>query len=50
MKTYACYYVHADTGERNCIYCQGVKEYKPGDIIPASNGKDYIIVDFKMEG
>ena len=47
LHRYACYYIHADTGERSTIYCESVKEYKPGEEVPALFGNK-IVIDFEI--
>ena len=46
---YAAYYLDSKTGETAPIYYEGLKGWKPGDIIEQWNG-DRITIEFEVNG
>ena len=48
LHDYACWYVHAETGERTWLYCESMNQYNPGEQVPAENGVDYFVIDFEL--
>lgn len=48
LHDYACYYVHADTGEKVWMFCESMNQYSPGETVPAANGIDCIVIDYEL--
>ena len=48
LHDYACYYVHAETGEKTWMFCSSMNQYHAGETAPAENGIDYLLIDCEL--